>query len=79
MYDNVVGLSVKVTDENVKGKITGVYEGSENTVFVIEVGQKKFEKTIDDIQVIRESIEEKINKLMEEKTFLEKFAAINIY
>ncbi|WP_456364236.1 hypothetical protein [Priestia aryabhattai] len=77
MYDNVVGLSVKVTDENIKGKITGVYEGSENTVFVIEVGQKEVEKTIDDIQVIRESIEEKINKLMAEKTFLEKFAAIN--
>lgn len=79
MYDNVVGLSVKVTDENVKGKITGVYEGTENTVFVIEVDQKEVEKTIDDIQVVRESIEERINKLMAEKTFLEKFAAINTY
>ena len=79
MYDNIIGVNVKVKSENVKGKIIGVYEGSEDTVFVVETDQEVYRKTIDDINVVRESIEEKINKLMEQKTFLEEFAAISTY
>jgi hypothetical protein len=79
MYDNIIGINVKVKSENVKGKIIGVYEGSEDTVFVVETDQEVLKKTIDDINVVRESIEEKINKLMEQKTFLEEFAAISTY
>ncbi|MGF9891605.1 hypothetical protein ABEX78_23385 [Priestia megaterium] len=79
MYDEIIGLNVKVKDENIIGKIVNVYEGSEDTVFVVESDKQVYEKTIDDFNVDRGSIQEKINRLMKQKAFLERFAAINTY
>jgi len=79
MYDEIIGLNVKVKDENITGKIIKVYEGSEDTVFVVESDQQVYEKTIDGFNVDRGSIQEKINGLMKQKAFLERFAAISTY
>ncbi|MED4284791.1 hypothetical protein P4679_22990 [Priestia megaterium] len=79
MYDEIIGLNVKVKDENITGKIIKVYEGSEDTLFVVESDQQVYEKTIDGFNVERGSIQEKINGLMKQKAFLEEFAAISTY
>lgn len=79
MYDEIIGLNVKVKDENIIGKIVNVYEGSEDTVFVVESDKQVYEKTIDGFNVDRGSIQEKINGLMKQKAFLERFAAISTY
>jgi len=79
LYDEIIGLNVKVKDKNITGKIIKVYEGSEDTVFVVEADQEVYEKTIDDFNVDRVSIQEKINSLMKQKAFLEEFAAISTY
>lgn len=79
MYDEIIGLNVKVKDENIIGKIVKVYEGSEDTVFVVESNKQVYEKTIDGFNVDRGSIQEKINGLMKQKAFLERFAAISTY
>lgn len=79
MYDEIIGLNVKVKDEDIIGKIIKVYEGSEETVFVVESDQQVYEKTIDGFNVDRGSIQEKINGLMKQKAFLERFAAISTY
>ncbi|QJX79918.1 hypothetical protein [Priestia megaterium] len=79
MYDEIIGLNVKVKDENIIGKIVKVYEGSEDTVFVVESDKQVYEKTIDGFNVERGSIQEKINGLMKQKAFLERFAAISTY
>jgi hypothetical protein len=79
MYDEIIGLNVKVKEENIIGKIVKVYEGSEDTVFVVESDKQVYEKTIDGFNVDRGSIQEKINGLMKQKAFLERFAAISTY